>query len=112
MVQTHNFIGLPLLDYFQNAKRHLMTLHNKRDTDCLRISQFVDKVPAPQRALFSRSVSGIKKASFARFFDTTDSIGSVVPIERLSKTMFFDSPRDTDCLRISFGRLYLIFFSF
>nr|WP_297178984.1 hypothetical protein [uncultured Agathobaculum sp.] len=36
-------------------------------------------------------MSGIKKASFARFFDTFDSIGSVVPIERLSKTMFFDS---------------------
>ena len=53
--------------------------------------QSVDKVLALQRALFSRSVSGIKKASFARFFDTFDSIGSVVPIERLSKTMFFDS---------------------
>ena len=53
--------------------------------------QLVDKVLAPQRALFSRSVSGIKKASFARFFDTFNSIGSVVPIERLSKTMFFDS---------------------
>lgn len=52
------------------------------------------KDPAPQRALFSRSVSGIKKASFARFFDTTNSIGSVVPIERLSKTMFFDSLKD------------------
>nr|WP_297179862.1 hypothetical protein [uncultured Agathobaculum sp.] len=38
-------------------------------------------------------MSGIKKASFARFFDTFDSIGSVVPIERLSKTMFFDSLR-------------------
>ena len=50
------------------------------------------KDPAPQRALFSRSVSGIKKASFARFFDTTNnSIGSVVPIERLPKTMFLDS---------------------
>nr|WP_297178252.1 hypothetical protein [uncultured Agathobaculum sp.] len=36
-------------------------------------------------------MSGIKKTSFARFFDTFDSIGSVVPIERLSKTMFFDS---------------------
>ena len=42
--------------------------------------QSVDKVLAPQRALFSRSVSGIKKASFARFFDTFNSIGSVVPI--------------------------------
>lgn len=38
MAQTHNFIGLPLLDYFQNSKRHLMTLHDKRDTDCIRIS--------------------------------------------------------------------------
>nr|WP_297178364.1 hypothetical protein [uncultured Agathobaculum sp.] len=36
-------------------------------------------------------MSGIKKASFARFFDTTDSIGSVVPIERLSKNIVFDS---------------------
>ena len=50
--------------------------------------QLVEKDPALQRASFSRSVSGIKKASFARFFDTTNSIGSVVPIERLSKTMF------------------------
>ena len=57
--------------------------------------QPVDKALAPQRALFSRSVSGIKKASFARFFDTFDSIGSVVPIERLSKTMFFDSLKTT-----------------
>ncbi len=66
--------------------------------------QSVDKVLAPQRALFSRSVSGIKKASFARFFDTFDSIGSVVPIERLSKTMFFDSLRERGVCPFPFFR--------
>nr|WP_297180955.1 hypothetical protein [uncultured Agathobaculum sp.] len=47
-------------------------------------------------------MSGIKKASFARFFDTFDSIGSVVPIERLSKTVFFDSLSRGHCPRLLF----------
>ena len=56
---------------------------------------FVEKISAPQRALFSRSVSGIKKASLARLFDTSNSIESVVSIERLSKNHVFDSLKKT-----------------
>ena len=67
---------------------------SKKDGPMAVFFQLVEKDPALQRASFSRSVSGIKKASFARFFDTTNSIGSVVPIERLSKTIFFDSLKD------------------
>nr|WP_300183321.1 hypothetical protein [uncultured Agathobaculum sp.] len=54
---------------------------------------FVEKISAPQRALFSRSVSGIKKASSARLFDTSNSIESVVSIEGLSKNHVFRQPQ-------------------
>nr|WP_297179996.1 hypothetical protein [uncultured Agathobaculum sp.] len=33
-------------------------------------------------------MSGIKKVSFARLFDTLDSIGSVVPIEMFHRLSF------------------------
>ena len=63
---------------------------------------FVEKISAPQRALFSRSVSGIKKASLARLFDTSNSIESVVSIERLSKNHVFDSLKKTPFRRTGF----------